>query len=294
LIVVLICTYNFGYPTCAPLDPSAGFRDTAEISCPDVYLLLWFNCLLIFTGVCRSALLLEDRSPLPAPLPEGCVDVIFSSTRNMDRESELFDWLSRKMIEIEAAGQSAYVQANTLETDNCKGQFEVEALHVELQNLSRGCTLRSSMLYQCQCSQNLYHAPRRLDTKRFKPDGTEVSQPSNIRGNSVFVCLHTMENKAIVCILAESALNVCGHWKHLGGSVMDILNQHSFMGGCFRLHTLRIRNWEGLDGPARRCFHEGICSRHKPGLSISRMQALGLPAIEPAALQNTSEPLNSL
>jgi hypothetical protein len=29
LLFVFICTHNIGYPTCAPLVPSAGFRDTA-------------------------------------------------------------------------------------------------------------------------------------------------------------------------------------------------------------------------------------------------------------------------
>jgi hypothetical protein len=227
-------------------------------------------------------LLLEDCSPLPASLPEGFVDLIFPSTSTLDRRAELFRSLSRKMIQIEADGQSAYVQANTcrmLETDMCIGQFEVEALCVELQNLCGGCTVHSSMLYRI--SEKLYHAPRRLDTIQFKPDGREISRPLNIRGNSVFVCLHTLQNSATMCVIAESALNVCGHWKQLGVSIMDILNNHN-LSGCFRLHTLRLRSWEGLEGPARLWFHEGICSRHRPGLSIWRMHAPGLPAIEPA------------
>jgi hypothetical protein len=198
-----------------------------------------------------------------APLEDYCsghadiLDLIFADNDLCpDRTAQAYITLSRKMVEIEIAGETAYIQS-AIESNKAYqwvGQTEVVNLHAELLKLN--VTLHSSSLYLV--AEKYGQMPQKLS-------GMEPTE-ERLKGDRDFLCLHTLHkgpshaNSAVLCIMAkDSAQSCCRYWKHLGAAVSHVVNNHN-SSGAFRIHRLRMQDRMGIRGPAYQSFLKEISS----------------------------------
>ena len=171
------------------------------------------------------------------------------------------------------------------QADQSSKYFEVQYQLEEL--LRTKCRLYNSAIYVITSGQM-------PEKSIVEMESSEKERILKQVGNSGFICLHTMHkgpktsqgpNRAVLCVLQESqgpnravlcaqhssGLENNGRWMHLGMAVMHILNQHNSF-GSFKIHTLRIKNQQGIEPTSWHCFLNGMSSKAEQE-SIGRILA---------------------
>jgi hypothetical protein len=258
----------------------------------------------MFAGDCKEKLVilpLEDCGEIQKA--DGIADLILSHASSVSTEAktDAFTVISELMLEIENAGENSYVQTaiadrqlallesqqtqefrfmdtpiaccHSKQADQSSKYFEVQYQLEEL--LRTKCRLYNSAIYVITSGQM-------PEKSIVEMESSEKERILKQVGNSGFICLHTMHkgpttsqgpNRAVLCVLAQhsSGLENNGRWMHLGMAVMHILNQHNSV-GSFKIHTLRIKNQQGIEPTSWHCFLNGMSSKAEQE-SIGRILA---------------------
>jgi hypothetical protein len=212
----------------------------------------------MFAGDCKAKMFflpLEDCTGVQDT--DGIADLLFSHQQKQKQDALME--LSELMLEIEDAGEYSFVQA------------AIADKHLALLKAGN-CTLYNSAIYVITSGQ--------MPESLAEMESSDKKEKLKQLGSGEYICLHTMHrgplkpqgpNAVVLCILAQLSLENVGHWKHLGMSVMHILNQHNTSGN-FKIHSLRIKNELGIVPTLWHCFLNGMCSKAER-VSINRILA---------------------